>query len=153
MTYDPTTQKLTMPTRYTGYARRNACGYRCGKAVFLALSLWVSVGLGLGGVCAQPAHAAQTQQHSWVGDIPIMAALSIEPALGFAFDSPNGRIVMIFATSPATPVEILSFYNKTLAAIGWTGADGEWRKDMETLIISEVDTAAGTLWRLLLRPN
>ena len=40
-----------------------------------------------------PAKAAQSQQHSWVGDVPIMADLSVEPALGFAFDSPNGRIV------------------------------------------------------------
>ena len=100
-----------------------------------------------------PSQAAQSQQHSWVGDVPIMADLSVEPALGFAFDSPNGRIVMIFASSTANSADIVRFYNESLAAIGWVGGDGEWRRGPETLVISEVSTAAGRLWRLMLRPQ
>ena len=100
-----------------------------------------------------PSQAAQSQQHSWVGDVPIMADLSVEPALGFAFDSPNGRIVMIFASSTANAADILEFYNESLAAIGWVGGDGEWRRGPETLLISEVGTAAGRLWRLVVRPH
>ena len=96
---------------------------------------------------------AQSQQHSWVGDVPIMADLSVEPALGFAFDSPNGRIVMIFASSIANATDIIGFYNVSLAAIGWVGGDGEWRRGSETLVISEVSTAAGRLWRLMVRPH
>ena len=42
---------------------------------------------------------AETQQHRWAGDVPIMQGWKIEPELGFAFDSPNGRIVMIFAST------------------------------------------------------
>ena len=97
--------------------------------------------------------ASQSQQHSWVGDVPIMADLSVEPALGFAFDSPNGRIVMIFASSTASAADILEFYNVSLAAIGWVGGDGEWRRGPETLIISEVSTSAGRLWQLTVRPH
>ena len=100
-----------------------------------------------------PNQAAQSQQHSWVGDVPIMADLSVEPALGFAFDSPNGRIVMIFASSRANAADILEFYNNSLAAIGWVGGDGEWRRGPETLLISEVSTATGRLWRLMVRPH
>ena len=100
-----------------------------------------------------PAKAAQSQQHSWVGDVPIMADLSVEPALGFAFDSPNGRIVMIFASSTAKAADILGFYNDSLPAIGWVGGDGIWRRGLETLVISEVSTAAGQLWRLMVRPH
>ena len=100
-----------------------------------------------------PSQAAQSQQHSWVGDVPIMADLSVEPALGFAFDSPNGRIVMIFASSTANAADILEFYNESLAAIGWVGGDGEWRRGPETLLLSEVNTAVGRLWRLMVRPN
>ena len=100
-----------------------------------------------------PAKAAQSQQHSWVGDVPIMADLSVEPALGFAFDSPNGRIVMIFASSTAKAVDIIRFYNDSLPAIGWVGGDGTWRRGPETLVISEVSTAAGQLWRLMVRPH
>ena len=97
--------------------------------------------------------AAESQQHSWVGDVPIMADLSVEPALGFAFDSPNGRIVMIFASSTANASDILGFYNESLAPIGWVGGDGEWHRGPETLVISEVSTSAGRLWRLMLRPH
>ena len=97
--------------------------------------------------------AAQSQQHSWIGDVPIMADLSVEPALGFAFDSPNGRIVMIFASSKANATDILGFYNESLAAIGWVGGDGEWRRGPETLLISEVGTATGRLWQLMIRPH
>ena len=100
-----------------------------------------------------PAKAAQSQQHSWVGDVPIMADLSVEPALGFAFDSPNGRIVMIFASSKAKAADILRFYNDSLPAMGWVGGDGTWRRGLETLVISEVSTAAGQLWRLMVRPH
>ena len=100
-----------------------------------------------------PAEAVQSQQHSWVGDVPIMADLSVEPALGFAFDSPNGRIVMIFASSTAKAADIIGFYNDSLPAIGWVGGDGTWRRGPETLVISEVSTAAGQLWRLMVRPH
>ena len=100
-----------------------------------------------------PSQAAKSQQHSWVADVPIMSDLSVEPALGFAFDSPNGRIVMIFASSDAKASDIIVFYNESLAAIGWVGGDGEWRRGSETLLISEVSTAAGRLWRLMVRPH
>ena len=82
-----------------------------------------------------------------------MADLSVEPALGFAFDSPNGRIVMIFASSTAKAADIMGFYNDSLPAIGWVGGDGTWRRGPETLVLSEVSTAAGQLWRLMVRPH
>ena len=120
---------------------------------------WLTVLLVLAGFTAggfgssTPAKAAQSKQHSWVGDVPLMADLSVEPALGFAFDSPNGRIVMIFASSTAKAADIIGFYNDSLPAIGWVGGDGTWRRGPETLVISEVSTAAGQLWRLMVRPH
>jgi len=124
-----------------------------------AAGKWLMVVVVLAGFMAgvfgilTPAKAAQSQQHSWVGDVPIMADLSVEPALGFAFDSPNGRIVMIFASSTAKAADIIGFYNDSLPAIGWVGGDGTWRRGPETLVISEVSTAAGQLWRLMVRPH
>ena len=124
-----------------------------------AAGKWLTVLVILGGFAMvafaslTPAKAAQSQQHSWVGDVPIMADLSVEPALGFAFDSPNGRIVMIFASSTAKAADIIGFYNDSLPAIGWVGGDGTWRRGPETLVISEVSTAAGQLWRLMVRPH
>ena len=97
--------------------------------------------------------ASQNQQQRWVGDVPIMVNLSVEPELGFSFDSPNGRIVMIFASSSVSEADIMGFYNQSLLAIGWTGGDGEWKRGSETLLISKVETATGDLWRLMLRPH
>lgn len=135
--------------RFAAHMARQSTAYRL-LAIFLFLVTFVVVAFG--NMLPSPA-AAQSQQHSWVGDVPITADLAVEPALGFAFDSPNGRIVMIFASSTANATDILGFYNESLAAIGWVGGDGEWRRGPETLIISEVSTAAGRLWRLVVRPH
>ena len=100
----------------------------------------------------QPAKA-ETQQHRWAGDVPIMQGWKIEPELGFAFDSPNGRIVMIFASTSADKDGIMAFYGQTLAQLGWTGGAGNWVRDAEKLAIGEVQTARGALWRLMLQPR
>ena len=95
---------------------------------------------------------AETQQHRWAGDVPIMQSWQIEPELGFAFDSPNGRIVMIFASTLADEDDIMAFYGQTLAQLGWTGG-GNWVRDAEKLAIGKVQTARGALWRLMLQPR
>ena len=100
----------------------------------------------------QPAKA-ETQQHRWAGDVPIMQGWQIEPELGFAFDSPNGRIVMIFASTSADEDDIMAFYGQTLAQLGWTGGAGNWVRDTEKLVIGKVQTARGALWRLMLQPR
>ena len=135
--------------RSAAYMARQLIAYRLSTILLVLVSFAV---VAFGNTFQSPA-AAQSQQHSWIGDIPITADLSVEPALGFAFDSPNGRIVMILASSKANSTDILGFYNESLAAIGWVGGDGEWRRGPETLIISEVSTAAGRLWRLVVRPH
>ena len=96
---------------------------------------------------------AETQQHRWAGDVPIMQGWQIEPELGFAFDSPNGRIVMIFASTSADEDDIMAFYGQTLAQLGWTGGAGNWSRDTEKLVIGKVQTARGALWRLMLQPR
>ena len=120
----------------------------------LLLASWLLASFGML-ECASllASQAAESQQHGWVADVPIMPGLSVEPALGFAFDSPNGRIVMIFASSVATASDIMRFYNDSLPAIGWMGGDGSWLRGSEALLISEVTTAAGRLWRLMVRPQ
>ena len=96
---------------------------------------------------------AETQQHRWAGDVPIMQGWKIEPELGFAFDSPNGRIVMIFASTSADDDAIMAFYGQTMAQLGWTGGAGNWVRNTEKLVIGKVQTARGTLWRLMLQPR
>ena len=97
--------------------------------------------------------SADTIQHRWAGDVPIMNGLSIEPELGFAFDSPDGRIVMIFASSTEPESKIMRFYGSTLAQLGWRSVNGYWIRGNEKLMIGAVQTARGPLWRIMLQPN
>ena len=110
------------------------------------------IGLFLGVMAVSMPASAKTKQHRWVGDVPIMNGWTIEPELGFAFDSPNGRIVMVFAESKSATAAIMQFYSNALAQLGWTGGNGIWQRGPEKLMISEVETARGTLWRLMLQP-
>jgi hypothetical protein len=96
---------------------------------------------------------ADTIQHRWAGDVPIMNGLSVEPELGFAFDSPDGRIVMIFASSTEPESKIMRFYGSTLAQLGWRSVNGYWIRGNEKLMIGAVQTARGPLWRIMLQPN
>ena len=106
-----------------------------------------------GMTCSLELANADTIQHRWAGDVPIMNGLSIEPELGFAFDSPDGRIVMIFASSELPPSKIMGFYGSTLAQLGWGGGNGKWSRGDEKLVIGAVETARGPLWRIMLQPN
>lgn len=89
----------------------------------------------------------------WVSDVPIMAELEIVVDLGFSFDSPNGRIIGIFATSDADTVAVTGFYKEALAALGWTGHDEGWHRGSEILTLMRADTSFGTVWRLMVQPR
>ena len=115
----------------------------------VCLFAWLLCGI----TCLAKLASADTIQHRWAGDIPIMNGLSIEPELGFAFDSPDGRIVMIFASSTVPASKIMKFYGSALVQLGWGGADGNWIRGDEKLMIGAVQTARGPLWRIMLQPN
>ena len=99
-----------------------------------------------------PTHA-DTLQQRWVGDLPIMDGMTIEPELGFAFDSPSGRIVLVFAAAADSEAAILAYYDSALASLGWQGGGGSWNRGSESLMLGQVDTSAGRLWRIRLSPK
>lgn len=103
-------------------------------------------------VTVMPARADSLQQ-GWVGDLPIMSGMTIEPELGFAFDSPGGRIVLVFAAADDSTDAIFAYYNTALASLGWQGGGGSWNRDGESLTLAQVDTSVGRLWRIRLSPN
>ena len=126
--------------------------------LMINLHYWLKRGgvfvlLTFGMACSAELARADTIQHRWAGDVPIMNGLSIERELGFAFDSPDGRIVMIFASSKAPESQIMGFYGSTLAQLGWGGGNGTWIRGNEKLLIGAVETARGPLWRIMLQPN
>ena len=118
---------------------------------FLKLACCISTLL-CGTMIASLNVSADSLQHRWVGDVPIMQGLKVEPELGFAFDSPTGRLVMIFASTKEPFSEIMTFYDTTLAQLGWAGGGGSWLRGAEKLVIGMVQTARGPLWRIMLQP-
>ncbi len=99
-----------------------------------------------------PAHA-DTPQQRWVGDLPIMEGMNIEPELGFAFDSPSGRIVLVFAAAADSEAVVLDYYDTALESLGWQGGGGSWNRGSESLTLGQFDTSVGRLWRIRLSPN
>ena len=98
--------------------------------------------------------ADEAPQVQWVGDLPINPMLKIEPGLGFAFDSPEGRVVMVFLSSNITAADMQTYYSQALTPLGWieTG-EMRWLREGEALRINQT-TAAGTqLWKITLRPE
>ena len=89
----------------------------------------------------------------WVSDVPIMDKLEIVVDLGFSFDSPNGRIIGIFATSEADAPTVKAFYEETLAALGWQWQNDGWYRGSEMLTLTRADTSFGTVWRLMVQPR
>ena len=122
-------------------SRRSLSALLCSALLFAAITFGGS------------ALRAQSPQQQWVGDLPIMAGMTIEPELGFAFDSPGGRIVLVFASSSTDTEGVLAYYNDALSSLGWVGSDGSWERGGESLGLAQVDTSVGRLWRIRLSPR
>jgi len=98
--------------------------------------------------------AEDLPQTKWVGDLPIIPALKVEPGLGFAFESPNGRIVMIYLSGTVSSQTIKAYYDEALAPLGWRSAGAlSWSRESERLKVEEVSTAGGRLWKIMLQPE
>jgi hypothetical protein len=99
---------------------------------------------------------AQTSspQAKWVGDLPIMPSLSIEAGLGFAFDSPEGRIVIIYLSGAARADEVAAYYDIALDPLGWTNnGGGSWTREGESLTIAKTTAGTAELWKLKISPE
>ncbi|MBT6414593.1 hypothetical protein [Candidatus Puniceispirillum sp.] len=89
----------------------------------------------------------------WVSDVPIMEELDIVVDLGFSFDSPNGRIIGIFATSTADAAKVKGFYDEALEALGWARQNESWYRGSEMISLTRADTSFGIVWRLMVQPR
>ena len=99
-------------------------------------------------------HAETPDQAKWVGDVPIMPALTIEKGLGFAFDNPEGRIVTIYLNGDAHPDQVMAYYKQALIPLGWVQSTPNiWQRRNETLTINKTPSALKDLWKIMLRPK
>ena len=98
---------------------------------------------------------AQTPpQVQWVGDVPIMPSLTIESSLGFAFDSPEGRIVTIYVSDTASADAVDIYYQQALHPLGWA-YQGElsWQREGEFLRFERITAVGSSLWKITIRPE
>ena len=116
--------------------------------LILCLVFWLGVAL-----ASVPLAHAETLQQKWIGDVPIMAGLDVETGLGFAFDSADGRIVMIYTSGDVAPAKLETYYAQALPPLGWEAVDARiWRRGAERLTITRVKTAPLTLWKIAITP-
>ena len=88
----------------------------------------------------------------WIADIPIEESLAVASELGFSFDSPSGRIIVVFATSTQPKDVIWSYYRKTLPSLGWVGSGDVFQRASEELSVRQVSINGGEIWRIALQP-
>lgn len=120
---------------------------------FIRKAVPKAVVMGALGAIMMTSPALASQQAKWVGDLPIMPSLSIETGLGFAFDSPEGRIVIVYLSGGATPTEVRGYYAAALKPLGWRhDGDMRWTRGHEYLTITRTTAGTAELWKLTISP-
>ena len=97
---------------------------------------------------------AETAQQRWIGDVPIMESMAIESDLGFAFDSPDGRIVVIYVSGDTDKTTLQEYYDMALIPLGWSvDADLIWNRESERLTITTAQVGDANLWKITIMPE
>ncbi|MEJ6673216.1 MAG: hypothetical protein QNL57_06155 [Alphaproteobacteria bacterium] len=106
--------------------------------------------------CLQTAKAQQSgsvaSEARWLADIPLEDSLVVATELGFSFDSPSGRIIVLFATTDAPASAIRAYYRSVLPPLGWQGSGNLFRRGQEEVMIKQVKVNGLGLWRIALQP-
>ena len=93
-----------------------------------------------------------SEKTGWFSDIPVIAETTVNPELSFAFDSPSGRILVLFLETEAADDTIASAYERTLTAFGWVEQAGRFMKQDEQLLLEKINVQNKMVWRLTLLP-
>ena len=97
---------------------------------------------------------AETAQQRWIGDVPIIETMTIESDLGFAFDSPDGRIVVIYVSGKVDKTALHEYYDMALIPLGWSvAADLMWNRESERLTITAARVGDANLWKIAIMPE
>jgi hypothetical protein len=89
-----------------------------------------------------------------IDDLPLMPGL-VADGEATVFDAPSGRVVDAAAQGRVSRADILAFYVRTLAQLGWRGeGEGRFAREGEKLNIEFPSGAGGnTRVRFFLRPE
>ncbi len=118
-----------------GPSRTGAAWRRGGALRLLAVVLMLAAGMSGAGMpgAGMPGTVAPARAAAFVdvlGDVPLAPGLSVVPGSGVMFDTPQGRIVEVYATGAARATQVRTFYRETLPQLGWqpTGHNGFQRE-------------------------
>ena len=99
--------------------------------------------------------SARAQDVGWVGDLPVPAEALINTKSAVAFDSPSGRVVRFSFHSDFSEAQMNSFYNQTLANLGWQAVDKGFARDGEMMMIIKtgISSQGQLIYQLSLTPR
>lgn len=92
------------------------------------------------------------EKTGWFSDIPVLAETKVNAQLSFAFDSPSGRILVLFLQTDTDDGEFVARYGETLASIGWQQEAERFTKQGEQLRLEKIEVQNEMFWRLTLLP-
>ena len=101
-------------------------------------------------LAASPGVAAE--KTAWFSDIPVIADTQVNAQLSFAFDSPSGRILVLYLESDVPDAELRTAYTDAFSAIGWSEQNGRLVKGAEQLRLEKIEAQNKMYWRLTLLP-
>lgn len=98
--------------------------------------------------------AAQNGHHTsqWISDVPLMPSFQLEAESSLSFDSPAGRVLVLFGKSQGSESDLAGFYSASLGALGWSGDWPSFTRSGEELSFEKSGDGLPQRWKLTLRP-
>ena len=117
------------------------------RKILLLFALSISI------ILPKMVYSQQSNTISFIDDIPVMETMNVEPEFSFSFDSPSGRIIILFATSDEKEESIVRFYDEIMPQLGWTMVGSEYLRGSEKFELISSNNQNGMIWRLTITPN
>ena len=111
------------------------------------------LGAVLAGCLAPLSILSASERTAWFSDVPLINSVTVDTQLSFAFDSPSGRVLVLYLQTQTEDKDIQVSYHNTLAAIGWTKRADKFVRDDELLRLEKINVGGKLLWRLTIIPK
>ena len=117
------------------------------RKILLLFALSISI------ILPKMVYSQQSNTINFIDDIPVMETMNVEPEFSFSFDSPSGRIIILFATSDEKEESIVRFYDEIMPQLGWIMTDSEYLRGSEKFELLSSNNQNGIIWRLSITPE
>ena len=117
------------------------------RKILLLFALSISI------ILPKMVYSQQSNTINFIDDIPVMETMNVEPEFSFSFDSPSGRIIILFATSDEKEESIVRFYDEIMPQLGWMMTDSEYLRGSEKFELLSSNNQNGIIWRLSITPK